>query len=124
MRNGCLSLFATLITFAPALAQQEKPAAAPTKLASPYMMLSVGSTGVADSPDAAPTSPAAMSPSTEAGRSGSCPEEWVWARAEYLLWFMRGASTPPLVTTGPAVGRFPGALGPGTDVLFGGRQVN
>ena len=45
----------------------------------------------------------------------------VWVRGEYLLWWLRGASTPVLVTTGPADATLPGAIGsPGTVVLFGG----
>src|SRR5438477_104025 len=63
-------------------------------------------------------------PCGEACGGGTCPAERVWGRAEYLMWWMRGASVPPLVTTGPAVGAFPGALVPGTTVLFGGGQAN
>jgi hypothetical protein len=50
----------------------------------------------------------------------------LWGRAEYLLWWTRGSSLPPLVTTSP-VGTLPqdsGILGqPGTTVLFGDGQV-
>ena len=46
-----------------------------------------------------------------------------WARAEALLWWMEGSSTPPLVTTGTA-----GSLGelddPNTRILFGGTELN
>jgi Putative beta barrel porin-7 (BBP7) len=45
-----------------------------------------------------------------------------WVSGEYLLWWLRGGSTPPLVTTGPVTGAgLPGVVGaPGTVVLFGG----
>ena len=51
----------------------------------------------------------------------------VWVDAEYLLWWMRGAHLPPLVTTSPAgtAAAQAGVLGaPGTSVLFGGSSVN
>jgi hypothetical protein len=47
--------------------------------------------------------------------------------AEYLLWWMKGASVPPLVTTSPPGTPLPqaGVLGaPGTTVLFGGSDVD
>jgi hypothetical protein len=47
----------------------------------------------------------------------------VWVDAEYLLWWMRGDSLPPLVTTSPpgTPQAQAGVLGaPGTTVLFGG----
>jgi hypothetical protein len=63
-----------------------------------------------------------------------CPEEAacgpcgrIWAEADYLLWWMRGASLPPLVTTSPpgTPRSQAGVLGaPGTAVLFGGSDVN
>ena len=47
----------------------------------------------------------------------------IWVQAEYLLWWLRGNSLPPLVTTGP-LGPGAGALeAPGTQVLFGGERV-
>src|SRR5262245_44853218 len=51
----------------------------------------------------------------------------VWLEAEALLWWMRGADLPPLVTTSPPGTPLTraGVLGsPGTEVLFGGNQVN
>src|SRR5262249_51793882 len=43
----------------------------------------------------------------------------LYGSAEYLLWWIKGDRTPPLLTTGPAA-TF-GVLGqPGTQVLFGG----
>ncbi len=48
-----------------------------------------------------------------------------WARADYLLWWSRGAGVPPLVTTGSPNDPVPGALGqPNTEILFGGRTYN
>jgi hypothetical protein len=49
-----------------------------------------------------------------------------YASAEYLLWFIKGYNTPPLVTTSPASVPQPmqGVLGfPSTAVLFGGSQL-
>src|SRR5262245_52245287 len=51
----------------------------------------------------------------------------VWADAELLLWWQRGASLPPLATTSPPGTPLDqaGVLGaPGTSVLFGGTRVN
>jgi hypothetical protein len=48
-----------------------------------------------------------------------------WVRAEALLWWMKGASLPPLFTTSPAgtPANLAGVLGaPGTTVLFGGSE--
>jgi hypothetical protein len=50
-----------------------------------------------------------------------------WGSAEYLLWWMKGAPLPPLVTTSPAgtAASQAGVLGAaGTAVLFGGSDVN
>jgi hypothetical protein len=44
--------------------------------------------------------------------------------ADYLLWWIKGSKTPPLVTQGSLGDPIPGALGlPGTTVLFGGNSV-
>ncbi len=52
--------------------------------------------------------------------NGCCFGNRWYASAEYLLWFIRGQSLPPLLSTGPLVSPVPGALGqPGTAVLFG-----
>ena len=51
----------------------------------------------------------------------------MWVQAEYLLWWMRGNSLPPLVTTSPAgtPRAEAGVLGePNTQVLFGGSRVD
>ena len=49
-----------------------------------------------------------------------------YGSAEYLLWWIKGANAPPLVTTSPASApqSTQGVLGqPGTAVLFGGSQI-
>lgn len=49
----------------------------------------------------------------------------IWGNAEYLMWWVRRASTPPLVVTGSAADPFPGALDqPGTRILFGNRDLD
>jgi hypothetical protein len=51
----------------------------------------------------------------------------MWGDAEYLLWWMKGAALPPLVTTSPpgTPANQAGVLGaPGTAILFGNSRVN
>src|SRR5262249_47865520 len=123
MRNGCLCLFATLIGAAPVLVQPIKPVVSPYHLLyvdNPYVADTNGGPAAAGSPAAPPGPAGAMI----AGCGTTCPDERVWVRGEYLLWFLRGSPTPPLVSTGPAVGTSPGAIGPGTAVLVGGAPVN
>src|SRR6516165_6120868 len=64
---------------------------------------------------------------------GSCLETsrgapgHIWAEAEYLLWWMKGASLPPLITASPAgtPAAQAGVLGaPSTTILFGDTRVN
>jgi hypothetical protein len=53
--------------------------------------------------------------------------ECIWAEAEFLLWWMKGAHLPPLITASPAStpATQAGVLGaPTTTVLFGGNRVN
>ncbi len=60
-------------------------------------------------------------------RGGSGGALRFWASAEYLYWWTKGSSLPPLVTTGPAfpVTPSPGSFAaPGTTVLFGGDDRN
>src|SRR4051794_31004468 len=62
------------------------------------------------SPRTAETAP----PQVNAGR--------IWADGEFLLWWMKGAALPPLVTASPSgtPGTQAGVLGaPATSVLFG-----
>ena len=56
-------------------------------------------------------------------RCGDCDR--FWGRAEYLLWWVRGANTPALVTTSPD-GTPSGVAGvlPGANVLFGDQRIN
>jgi hypothetical protein len=62
--------------------------------------------------------------STPAHEPESC--EKVWARVDYLLWWIRnGPLNTPLVTTGSPLDLVPGALGQsGTRVLFGDSSLN
>lgn len=47
-----------------------------------------------------------------------------YATTDYVLWWIKGSKTPPLVTRGSASDTIPGALNlPGTNVLFGGHSV-
>jgi hypothetical protein len=48
-----------------------------------------------------------------------------WGRAEYLVWWVRGASTPPLVTTSPD-GTPVGSAGvlPNATILYGNERIN
>jgi hypothetical protein len=53
------------------------------------------------------------------GGAPDAPRSRVWGSAEYLLWWIRGYSTPPLIATGPFASQ--GILGnPGVSVLFDG----
>jgi hypothetical protein len=63
---------------------------------------------------------------------GGSPGDWCacrfhqfWGRAEYLQWWVRGSSTPALVTTSPD-GTQPVTAGilPGATVLFGNDRIN
>jgi Putative beta barrel porin-7 (BBP7) len=48
----------------------------------------------------------------------------IWAQADFLQWWYRGGSVPPLVTAGSPLDPIPGALAqPGTRVLYGGGQA-
>jgi hypothetical protein len=49
----------------------------------------------------------------------------VWARGEFLLWWIRPINLPPLVTTGPFTELRPGALdSPNTQILYGQRGMD
>jgi hypothetical protein len=85
---------------------------------------------------AAPAAPAALAPpvAAQSGPVLTCDSgdarssgERVWFDAEYLLWWMRGQSLPPLVTTSPAGTAMSqaGVIGQGgTTVLFGDSSSN
>jgi hypothetical protein len=50
----------------------------------------------------------------------------IWARADYLMWWVEGMDTPPLVTSSPAGTNrdVAGVLGqPTTTILFGGDSL-
>jgi hypothetical protein len=55
----------------------------------------------------------------------SCMPRGFWGRAEYLVWWARGANTPPLVTTSPD-GTPVGVAGvlPNATILFGNERIN
>jgi hypothetical protein len=59
--------------------------------------------------------------------SGEVHDPWrVWARAEYLLWWVEGMSTPPLITSSPdGTSRdLAGVLGQdSTTILYGGESL-
>ena len=72
-------------------------------------------------PDQAP--PGADDGDAGADETGERPHlsKCVWADADFILWWIKGARTPTLLTTGSPTDAFPGALGqPGTSPLFGG----
>jgi hypothetical protein len=49
----------------------------------------------------------------------------IYARAEYLYWWVRGSSTPPLITTSPDnTPRVNAGILPEATVLFGGERLN
>jgi hypothetical protein len=74
--------------------------------------------------------PAASRPVAEADEEEARPESpprpaRVWARAEYLLWWIRDSHFPVLLTEGSPYDPRPGAFGmPGTLPLFGGDVNN
>jgi hypothetical protein len=104
----------------------------PTLLAIVLLHQAALAQGTQTPPTATSTDAAALPPKTFAADAtvphdcGSCvcgPEGCVWAEAEYLFWWVRGTSLPPLVTTSPAgtSQTQAGVLGtPGATVLFGG----
>ncbi len=52
------------------------------------------------------------------------PTHRFWASAEYLAWWVKGQTLPPLVTVGNPSDNVPGALGQGgTTVIYGGDHV-
>jgi Putative beta barrel porin-7 (BBP7) len=51
----------------------------------------------------------------------ACRSPRYWLRAEFMIWWIKTAHFPPLVTTGDSTDRAPGSLdSPSTSVLFGG----
>jgi hypothetical protein len=135
MGKGFLGSLSTLLAGTGlALAQ---PPAAPAPAAGPPVAVS-GAPVVAASPYnpgpapvAAPASPyGSAAPAMDAPPGGwgetcdAAPIERFWFSADYLLWWIRNRPLPTLVTTGPATG-FGGVLGAtGTEVLFGGTDLD
>lgn len=78
------------------------------------------------------TGPGGCCHETSGCLSDACPDREVcgpagriWVSAEYLLWWIKDANLPPLVTTGPVTALSPGAIGsPGFGQLFGGTPDN
>jgi hypothetical protein len=68
--------------------------------------------------------PIAESAEAAEGQESHQPERF-WMRANFLLWRIKGANVPPLVTNGGAGDASPGALGlADTKVLFGGSGLD
>jgi len=114
MRKGLLVLSSFFFAIAPVIAQSSLPTAVPR------------ATLEFQGPDNTPKRPIIESRPAENRDSSR-----IWARGDYLLWWVKGAPLPvPLVTTGdPAVG-FPGVNSagaidqPSTRVLLGGSSSN
>ena len=66
----------------------------------------------------APSGPNCSGDPCEAFRPAPFSEDRVWFNSEFLLWWIKNGSVPPLVTASPPAGT--GTLGqPGTVILFG-----
>ena len=69
--------------------------------------------------------PANLWPHHDMGLHASCSESLFYTRDEYLLWWMKDAHLPPLVTAGSLSDPAPAVLGqPGTSVVLGGDSVH
>ncbi len=113
MRAGILSLVILLTGTAPGFAQGPSYVQDPDKLGQGERLLQRRSDGVAADAEAA----------EELLASKSSPRFWV--RGEYLIWWIKPASFPPLVTSGPFTDLRPGSLdSPDTTVLFGQRGMD
>jgi hypothetical protein len=90
--------------------------------ASPYIPNTSG-TGAAQLPAVHLMSGAASGPNANADACAACcpapvANDRMWFSAEFLLWWIKGGSVPPLVTASPPAST--GTLGqPGTLILFG-----
>jgi hypothetical protein len=112
-----LALGASASLVGMARADGDGPASSPALASQPTVL-------PADKADCAAPSPLACEPNLL--ETGCNPGYRFWASADYLLWWMKGASLPPLVTTSPAgtPQSMAGVLGSGTTVLFGDSNVN
>jgi hypothetical protein len=59
--------------------------------------------------------------SSACGAANYLPGRGLWVRAEYLAWWTKGMSTPPLLTQAPRGN--PAILGQGGEVIFGGDDM-
>lgn len=129
MRKSILGC-AGLLLAGLASASAEPPAATPRPRPSLAIVQLADARASQNSTPAAPVGERLNAPGTCAAdcapacdhREPCGPPGRVWVSGEYLLWWLRGGSTPPLLTTGPVIGgAIPGILGaPGTQVLAGG----
>jgi hypothetical protein len=76
----------------------------------------------------APTVPAPVlpaQPTTAVNCCPSCAEENRWTvEADYLLWWLKAAPTPPLLTTSTNPADFAAIGNPTTTILFGGKDTD
>jgi putative beta barrel porin BBP7 len=133
MRGKSL-LWAGSLLFLTGTASAQTPAPAGPTTPSALPVVTGTPASAAGVPEACAQPAPCPQPAPGCAPAGTClPDGWnarndgrarIWGSAEYLLWHINGYNVPPLVTTGPA--QFPvGVLGsPGTQVLFGGSDVN
>lgn len=127
MYKGLLWVVGVWFFFAGQLVAQQEPATSSEAGKAP---------AAAASPPSADSDSAKSGATTEASMMDSVVAHRVWARPEYLLWWVKNPPLPvPVVTTGdPSVGFDPdpantvntaGAIGqPGTRVLVGGTSID
>jgi putative beta barrel porin BBP7 len=102
------------------------PPSQPAPPASPYMLSAPVSSPPSADGNPSPSWAASGSTANWAADPGSDGSDRVWADAEYLLWWMKGDSVPPLITASPAgtPRALAGVLGGPTTILFGDANVN
>jgi hypothetical protein len=108
---------------------EDPPKKKADSLPAPRVVSSPAPTGIEYRPGPGPCAPAPMCCDADGcGRFGidDCcgrPSHCFWGSAEYLVWWLKGQTPPPLVTAGNPADAVPGALGQaGTVVLFGGHN--
>src|SRR5262245_46592159 len=132
MRNG-LFISVTALLLGPCLASAQAPAPSSPKESAPPPASPVATPATAPSapvpgtplvcPEPAPCCEAPLllplpPPGEVCGKE--CPYR-IWAKTDALLWWLKHADVPPLVTSGTPLGAMPAVLGqPGTRVLLGG----
>lgn len=116
-----------------ALAQPSLPADSPSAPADPPAVSSSASAPestqlpAAATPDAMPHESGPSIPVVPNAGQAQQDDNWLWARGEYLLWWLRPKTLPPLVTTSPSgtAQASAGVLGAsGTQVLYGQNAIN